>query len=156
MPNEYKIGEVADLLGTTIRTIRFYEEESLLQPLRTDGGTRLYNERHISRLKSILHLAKNGFSIESIRLIGSIRESCRTGDESSKKVSAQLDGEIQEISARIRELEHLKGEIAKAKTFVGKCRGCANKPTSKGCPACPVKMHVNSVELLNLIWDQHV
>jgi len=156
MPNQYKIGEVADLLGTTIRTIRFYEEESLLQPLRTDGGTRLYNEGHISRLKSILHLAKNGFSIESIRLIGSVRESCRTGDESSKKVSEQLDGEIQEISARIRELERLKGEIAKAKTFVGKCRGCANKPTSKGCPACPVKMHVNSVELLNLIWDQHV
>lgn len=156
MLNEYKIGEVAELLGTTIRTIRFYEEESLLQPLRTDGGTRLYNERHISRLKSILHLAKNGFSIESIRLIGSVRESCKTGDESSKKVSAQLDGEIQEISARIRELERLKGEIAKAKTFVGRCRGCANKPTSKGCPACPVKTHVNSVELLNLIWDQHV
>lgn len=156
MPNEYKIGEVADLLGTTIRTIRFYEEESLLRPLRTDGGTRLYNERHVSRLKSILHLAKNGFSIESIRLIGSIRETCKTGDESSKKVSAQLDDETKEISARIRELERLKGEIAQTKAFVGRCRGCTNKPTSKGCPTCPVKTHVNSVELLNLIWDQYV
>ena len=156
MPSEYKIGEVADLLGTTLRTIRYYEEEGLLQPLRTDGGTRLYHERHISRLKSILHLAENGFSLESIRLIASIREACKTGDESSKKVSAQLDDEIKEITARIRKLESLKAEIAQAKALVWKCRGCTHKPTSKGCPACPVKAHVNSVEILNLIWDQCV
>jgi len=156
MVSEYKIGEVADFLGTTIRTIRFYEEEGLLQPLRTDGGTRLYNERHISRLKSILHLAENGFSLGSIRLIASIRETCKTGDEGSKKVSAQLDDEIKEISAKIRNLENLKGEIAQAKAFVGRCRGCTNKPTSKGCPTCPVRTHVNSVEILNLIWDQYV
>lgn len=156
MMDEYKIGEVADSLRTTIRTIRFYEEEGLLQPLRTEGGTRLYNERHISRLKSILHLAGNGFSLESIRRIASIRETCKTGDESSKKVTAQLDGEIKEISARIRDLERLKEEIAQAKAAVGKCQGCKNKPTSKGCPNCPVKRRANSVELLNLIWDQRI
>lgn len=156
MMSEYKIGDVADSLNTTIRTIRFYEEEGLLQPLRTEGGTRLYNERHISRLKSILHLACNGFSLESIRRIASIRDTCKTGDESSKKVIAQLDGEIKEISARIRDLERLKEEIAQAKAAVGKCQGCKNKPTSRGCPKCPVKRRASSVELLNLIWDQHI
>ncbi|TAM48073.1 MAG: MerR family transcriptional regulator [Gammaproteobacteria bacterium] len=154
MAIEYKIGEVADLLGTTIRTIRYYEEEGLLRPSRTDGGTRLYSERHVSRLKSILHLVENGFSLESIRLIGSVRETCKTGDESSRKVSAQLDGKLKEIAARAHELERLKKEITQAKAVVGKCRGCRNKPTSKGCPACPAKTHANSVELLNLIWDQ--
>lgn len=152
----YKIGEVADSLGTTIRAVRYYEEEGLLQPLRTAGGTRLYNQRHISRLKSILHLAENGFSLESIRLISSIRETCKTGDESSKKVSAQLDDKIKQLSARIRELEHLKEEVAQAKAVVWKCRGCKNKPSSKGCPTCPVKTHANSVELLNLVWDQTI
>jgi len=156
MVNEYKIGEVADSFGVTIRTIRYYEEEGLLQPIRTDGGTRLYNQRHISRLKSILHLAENGFSLESIRELCSIRETCKTGDESSKKVSAQLDDEIMEISVRLRELERLRTEIKQARTFVGKCRGCKNKPTSIGCPTCPVKKHVDGVELLNLIWDQHI
>ena len=112
MPSEYKIGEVADLLGTTLRTIRYYEEEGLLQPLRTDGGTRLYHERHISRLKSILHLAENGFSLESIRLIASTREACTTGDATSKKVSAQLDDEITEISARSQKMDSMKAEIA--------------------------------------------
>ena len=154
--NKYKIGEVADALGATIRTIRYYEEEGLLQPLRTDGGTRLYNQRHIARLKSILHLAENGFSLESIRLLCSIRETCKTGDESSQKVSALLDDEIKGISVRLRELERLRTEIKQARTFVGKCRGCKNKPTSRGCPTCTVKNHTDSVELLNLIWDQHI
>lgn len=154
MMNDYKIGEVAEILGTTIRAIRFYEEEGLLLPLRTDGGTRLYNERHISRLRSILHLAGNGFSIESIRLIASIRETCKTGNESSKKVSAQLHHEIGAISTKIRDLESLKGDIAQAKAVVEQCQGCKNRPTSKGCPECPVKTCTNSIELLNLIWDQ--
>lgn len=156
MMSKYKIGEVADFLGTTIRTIRFYEEEGLLLPLRTDGGTRLYNETHISRLRSILHLAGNGFSLASIRLIASIRETCKTGDESSRKVTAQLDDEIEEISARIRDLERLKEDIAQAKTAVAKCQGCKNKPTSRGCPECPVKTRTDSIELLNLIWDQRI
>ncbi len=154
MTIEYKIGEVADLLGTTVRTIRYYEEEGLLRPARTEGGTRLYGERHVSRLRSILHLVENGFSLESIRLIGSARETCKTGDESSRKVSEQLDGKLEEIAARIGELERLKKEITQAKAVVGKCRGCKNKPTSKGCPTCPVKTRTNSVELLNLVWDQ--
>lgn len=155
MAIEYKIGEVADLLGTTVRTIRYYEEEGLLRPARTDGGTRLYSERHVSRLKSIFHLVENGFSLESIRLIGSVRETCKTGDESSKKVSEQLDGKLKEVAAKVAELERLEKEITQAKAIVGKCRRCKNKPTSKGCPTCPVKTHANSVELLNLVWDQY-
>lgn len=154
MFSQYKIGEVADLVGTTIRTIRYYEEEGLIQPLRTEAGTRLYSESHISRLKTILHLAENDFSLESIRIIGSMREACKTGDESSKKVSAQLAKEIDEISGKIHELERLNTEILQAKSIVLKCRGCDNKPTSKGCPTCPVKTHANHIELLNLIWDQ--
>jgi DNA-binding transcriptional MerR regulator len=76
------IGEVADQLKTTIRTIRYYEDEGLLEPHRTDGGTRLYSDQHINRLKAILHLVNNGFSLEVIRLIGTTRKKC-TGCENS-------------------------------------------------------------------------
>jgi len=156
MVNEYKIGEVADSLGITIRTIRYYEEEGLLQPLRTDGGTRYYHQTHISRLKSILHLANIGFSLESIRALALARETCKTGNESSIKVSTLLKDKIYEISDKVREFERLKSEIQQAKGLVEKCHGCRNKPTSKGCPACPVKRNTDSLELLNLIWDQHI
>lgn len=156
MKSDYKIGEVAESLETTVRTIRFYEEEGLLQPFRTGGGTRLYSQRHISRLKAILHLAENGFSIDSIRVIASIREACKTGDESSGKVIEQLDDELKSLSSRIGELQKLENEIAQAQTAVRMCKGCKNEPTSGGCPNCPVISRATSVELLNLIWDQGV
>lgn len=154
MIRRYKIGEVAELLSTSVRTIRYYEEEGLLQPLRTGGGTRLYSERHVSRIRSILHLAENGFSLRSIRLLSSIRETCKTGDESSVKVSEQLAGELEEVTRRIGELMRLKREIEKAGALVRECHGCGNKPTSKGCPTCPVKRHADREALLSLIWDQ--
>jgi len=154
MKTEYKISDVAQLLKTTVRTIRYYEEEGLLQPLRTNGGTRLYRQNHISRLRSILNLVENGFSLESIHAISTIRETCKTGNEGSQKVTALLDDKINDISAHIQNLEHLKNEITRAKKLVKKCRGCRNKPTTKDCPTCPIKQNTESVELLNLIWDQ--
>lgn len=154
MTTEYKIGEVAEAVGTTVRTIRYYEEAGLIHPLRTEGGTRLYNDSHISRLEAILHLAENGFSLDTIRVIGTTREHCASGDESSKKVTARLDHVMAEITARVRELKTLKDEISQAKSIVAQCRGCKNKPTTRGCPDCPVKTSAESIELLNLIWEE--
>ena len=148
-----KIGEVAELLKTTIRTIRYYEEEGLLEPHRTDGGTRLYSEQHVKRLKSILHLADNGFSIEVIRLIGSIRETCNTGNDSSKKVSAVIESEIKNINKKVASLELLKSEFTAALKQVKKCTGCTKPPSSNGCPTCPVNKNLNQIEILNLIWE---
>lgn len=154
MQNGYKIGEVAETLGVTVRTIRYYEEEGLLEPLRTEGGTRYYTERHISRLRAILHLAANGFSLDVIRLIAAARQGSRSGDEGSGRVTARLDAVIGELTARIEQTQQLRDEVVRARSWVRKCRGCGNRPTSKGCPDCPVRKHVDDVELLGLIWDQ--
>ncbi len=71
----HKIGEeVAEVPGTSIRTIRYYEEEGLLKPIRTPGGMRLYSARHVDRLRAILALAKNGYSLEAIRALAELSE----------------------------------------------------------------------------------
>ena len=52
---QYKIEEVAGACGLTKRTIRYYEEIGLLfPPDRSDGGYRLYSDKHIERLKQIM------------------------------------------------------------------------------------------------------
>jgi len=95
MSKDYlKIGEVAELLKITVRTIRYYEEEELLKPHRTNGGTRLYTEQHLARLKAILQLTENNFPLEVIRLIGNTRETCSTGNEGSIKIAGIIDNSI--------------------------------------------------------------
>ena len=151
--NYLKIGEVAELLNITVRTIRYYEEEKLLEPHRTDGGTRLYTEQHLARLKAILHLTENGFPLEVIRLIGNTRETCLTGNEGSKKISEIIDSSIKDVEEKINNLKFLKSELSAAKKQVIKCNGCKNEPSSKGCPSCPVNKNLSKIEMLNLVWE---
>jgi DNA-binding transcriptional MerR regulator len=154
MSREYfKIGEVAAMLDTTVRTIRYYEEEGLLVPHRTDGGTRLYSEHHIDRLRAILHLAENGFPLDVIGLIGNTRQTCATGDEGSKKLIGILDSTISHIEAKITDLKALKSELIAASKLITRCKGCRNQPSSKGCPECPLNKNLAKIEALNLIWE---
>lgn len=149
----FKIGEAAELLNTTVRTIRYYEEEGLLLPHRTDGGTRLYSEHHVDRLKAILHLAENGFSLDVIGLIANTRGTCSTGDEGSKKVTAVIDSAISEIDEKISDLNTLRSDLKASRKLVAKCKGCSNKPSSKDCPECPINQNLGEIEALNLIWE---
>ncbi|MDP9021544.1 MAG: MerR family DNA-binding transcriptional regulator, partial [Actinomycetota bacterium] len=50
----HQIGEVADRVGLSLRTVRYYEEVGLIEPSdRTAGGFRLYTDDDISRLELI-------------------------------------------------------------------------------------------------------
>lgn len=61
----YGIAELAREFAVTPRTIRFYEAEGLLSPLR-DGQRRIYRPRDRVRLKLILRGRRLGFSLGEI------------------------------------------------------------------------------------------
>ena len=62
----WSIGELAAEFGITSRTLRVYEEESLLDPAR-EGTRRIYNERNRVRLRLILRGKRLGWSLSEIR-----------------------------------------------------------------------------------------
>jgi len=62
----YSISELAKEFGLTTRTIRFYEDEQLVSPLRA-GRQRIYSVRDYTRLKLILRGKRLGFSLTEIR-----------------------------------------------------------------------------------------
>lgn len=65
-----KIQEVADLTGTTVRTLRYYDEIGLLPPSRiTPAGYRLYDEASLETLQQILFFRELDFPLENIRRI---------------------------------------------------------------------------------------
>lgn len=60
-----KIGEVAELTGLSIRTLRHYDEIGLVQPSgHTAGGFRLYTDVDIDRLLLVRRMKPLGFSLE--------------------------------------------------------------------------------------------
>ena len=52
----YMISVAADLVGMHPQTLRIYENKGLIRPKRTNGGTRLYSDRDVERLKLIQRL----------------------------------------------------------------------------------------------------
>jgi len=60
------IQNVADELGVTTRTIRFYEDKGLLEPQRV-GTMRVYSRREVGRLQLILRGKRLGFSLREIK-----------------------------------------------------------------------------------------
>lgn len=63
-----KVGELARRTGITVRTLRFYDEIGLVQPLgRTSGGHRLYGPREVERLQQVTSLRSLGLPLDEIR-----------------------------------------------------------------------------------------
>jgi MerR family transcriptional regulator, repressor of the yfmOP operon len=66
----YRIGEVADLVGTTPRTIRYYEEFGLLDapPEHEKGRHRTYDDADVRRLEELIRLRDVlGVSLEELK-----------------------------------------------------------------------------------------
>ena len=71
----YQIGEVAERVGLSLRTLRYYEEVGLVQPSgRSPGGFRLYDESDIARAEFAKQLKPLEFSLEQIREVLEIRD----------------------------------------------------------------------------------
>lgn len=64
----WKVGELADGTGLSVRALRYYEEIGLLSPSRRTGsGHRLYSSEDVLRLQRIVSLKHLGFALEEIR-----------------------------------------------------------------------------------------
>ncbi|MBU2664892.1 MerR family transcriptional regulator [Actinoplanes bogorensis] len=79
-----QIGEAAERVGLSIRTIRHYEEAGLVVPsARSDGGFRLYTEPDLDRLRVIKRMKPLGFTLEEMGDLLRILDALATaeGDE---------------------------------------------------------------------------
>jgi MerR family transcriptional regulator/heat shock protein HspR len=65
----YGISVAAELAGVAPQTLRLYERHGLLQPERTDGGTRRYSQDDMTRLRRIAELVQAGINLTGIALI---------------------------------------------------------------------------------------
>lgn len=94
------IGKMAELCGTTIKTLRVYEREGVLVPSETDPQTeyRYYSEGQCRTFAMVKGIQALGYSLEEIRALSS-----RTGIESLK---ASLEERKQALKAQISELEN--------------------------------------------------
>jgi len=65
----YGIAVAAELTSLGVQNIRSYERHGLLQPARTDGGTRRYSNDDVARLRRIRDLLDGGLNLAGISMV---------------------------------------------------------------------------------------
>jgi MerR family transcriptional regulator/heat shock protein HspR len=73
----FSISVAAELAGLHPQTLRIYEREGLLDPVRSAGGTRRYSRRDIDRLAEICSLTADGLNLAGIRRVLQMQEETR-------------------------------------------------------------------------------
>ncbi len=74
-PGVFRIGAIAERFGIHPQTLRLYEREGLLRPVRTEGNTRLYDSDTIERLEIILTLTRDlGVNLAGVEVILHMKE----------------------------------------------------------------------------------
>jgi MerR family transcriptional regulator, copper efflux regulator len=119
-----QIGEVAERCGLSLRTVRYYEEQGLIEPeARTGGGFRLYAERHVERLELIKQMKPLGFTVAEMRELLDARDALadpRADADRRAAAADRLDAFARIAAERIAELrEKLAGAEAFAEALGG-------------------------------------
>ena len=70
----YAISVAAELVGTGVQNLRLYERRGLLDPDRTRGGTRLYSDDDVVRLRRITALLEKGLNLAGVAMVLSLED----------------------------------------------------------------------------------
>ncbi len=118
-----RIGEVAKLVGTTTRTIRYYEEIGLLTggEEREAGQHRVYADADVERLREALRLkALLGVSLDELKELleveearGVLRAEWRHGNPDRDRRREILDQALGHVDRQLELLARRRAEIAK-------------------------------------------
>jgi MerR family transcriptional regulator, heat shock protein HspR len=85
------ISVVAERYGIHPQTLRLYEREGLITPTRSEGNTRLYDEKAIERLETILALTRDlGVNLAGVEIILNMREQLARAHAEMDRLAATL------------------------------------------------------------------
>ena len=114
------ISEMSERFDVTLRTLRFYEEKGLLNPVRK-GARRFYGSRDVSRMRVILQAKKIGLTLAEIRRViklvegnspkqdqfKELQEICKGQQEILVEQKQMLDEQIVEVAQVLSAFDEL-------------------------------------------------
>jgi len=99
----YMISVAADLVGMHPQTLRIYENKGLVRPQRTPGGTRLYSEADVERLRIIQRLTTEvGLNLAGVEIVLRLEDELRKAHHHIERLQQQVRDEVQRVHKEYR------------------------------------------------------
>jgi MerR family transcriptional regulator, heat shock protein HspR len=94
----YMISVAAELAGMHPQTLRIYESKGLLRPKRTPGGTRLYSEADVERLRLIQQLTTElGLNLAGVEHVLRLEDELRKMQRRVQRLQREMREAINDI-----------------------------------------------------------
>ena len=132
--NLLQIGDAAERVGLSLRTVRYWEEIGLVEPeSRSKGGFRLYSEADLARLLVVKAMKPLGLTLEQMREILDLVHAAEVPNPSDEVV-ARIETYTRLVQEKVDHLERyledarvLQGELVRA---VSRVQAVATSPSS--------------------------
>jgi MerR family transcriptional regulator, copper efflux regulator len=116
----HQIGAVAEAVGLSLRTIRYYGEVEVAPPSgRTSGGFRLYTDEDIERLRLVKQMKPLDFTLEEMRDLLETLDAVREGTDETEEGHERLAMYAAAADARC---EKLRDQLAAAEGIAATVR----------------------------------
>jgi MerR family transcriptional regulator/heat shock protein HspR len=94
----YMISVAADIVGMHPQTLRIYENKGLVRPKRTPGGTRLYSDRDLDRLRAIQHLTTElGLNLAGVEHVLRLQDEVRRMRDRLARMERDMRRAVDEV-----------------------------------------------------------
>jgi MerR family Zn(II)-responsive transcriptional regulator of zntA len=147
-------GEMARRSSNTLRTVRFYEEEGILRPVRrTDGGHRLFDGAELERLMLVTDMRSAGLSLDEIKEILEVKRGAACGSEAAKRATAILGQRIDALREKLAVLARLREDLTHTTDLMTTCIDCHDTTFPSRCAACTVMAGPSLPRSMRVLWS---
>ena len=137
-----RVGELAKLVGKSVRALHLYEELGLLVPIsRTSGGFRLYHPDAANRIQWIIKFQAIGFSLTEIRGFVTEFEQAQSGQAATDQVREVFAERLAGIRDQITQLQVVENDLVEALEYLEDCQSCAPTLATDECGVCNHQGH---------------
>jgi MerR family transcriptional regulator/heat shock protein HspR len=99
----YMISVAAELVSMHPQTLRIYESRGLVRPGRTPGGTRLYSERDLDRLRLIQRLTSElGLNLAGVSQVIALEDEIQQMRARMDRLEAEMRAAIEQVHRQYR------------------------------------------------------
>ena len=99
----YMISVAAELVGMHPQTLRLYETKGLVRPTRTPGGTRLYSEADVERLRIIQRLTTElGLNLAGVELVLRLEDELKRAQARIDRLERRLREDVADVHRHYR------------------------------------------------------
>jgi MerR family mercuric resistance operon transcriptional regulator len=106
---QFRIGELADVTGVNLETVRYYERIGVMpEPGRTASGHRAYTEAHRDRLVFIRRARELGFSLDTVRRLIALSD---PSENTCAQVRSLASEHLEEVRRKLADLVRLEAAL---------------------------------------------